>query len=212
MKLSLIINEFVGPDPDTFYRTSNAIPFIYGPTIGLLMGEYDDTHIDIMYKNPEIFPDAPREHDPYDYRMAAEHKYILGRTGWTGSTSCIAIWNKNLKMVNKYINQIVNEFWEMAEIDEDSIISTATGELTNVAELKRTRKIAPLAKPDNDKIDQIRDLHLMPPQQKKIAMAKQGLATHGAKHPWQQQAEQNKLIQPGQKWWAATSESKEYGY
>lgn len=62
---------------------------------------------------------------------------------------------------------------------------------------------------DDERREMMQQLHLMGPQQKKAAMKKLNLIGGGHKQPWQKAAEQNKVVSPGQKWWATTSESSE---
>ncbi len=201
MKLSQIINEFVGPDPDRFYRAPGAIPFIYGEEIGLITGGPMNSHYDRSFEHDLLDDYGGMPDDVLD-------NLIMGRIGSINGIVYMAIWNDDLNMINKCIFDIIDEFAAMNEINDDTVISTATGDLITVGQLHETYGIRPNKQADYDKIEKLRNLHLMQPQQKKKAMAELGLATHGGKHPYQKAAEQNKLIQPGQKWWSMTSESK----
>jgi hypothetical protein len=215
MKLKIILNEFIGPNPDTFYGQRGAITFVYANDQGLIYDSGSRTHYELIFDNMENFGLNGDSYTSLDNAVAAVEKFrdtqledtfLTGRIGEINNNIYIAFWNRNIQLIQNEIKDCIEELINMQAIDSSTILSFPTAELTTVKNVLENKPIVPLFQNTSD-VDEIRKLHLMQPQLKRAAMKRLGLASGGAKSKWQDQAEQVKLVSPGQKWWAPTSES-----
>lgn len=202
--------------PDTFHKRQGAIVFLYTDDGELF---YDDnelaTHNDILFKKRRKFDIEPNEYfgirdAVIAYRKNIAPKYhLLGRCGFVGDEQVVAFWNDD--RVSELLNPCLDALESEGIITPESIVLLSNGNKFQASARSETGNASGAATTVDPKKARERELmqqlHLMPPQQKKAAMKELGLVGGGHKQPWQKAAEQNKLVRPGQKWWAMQSES-----
>lgn len=218
-------------DPDSFYSNSGGIAFVYNSN-GTLHHSTDQKtrHVDLIaqhatYYMPDLTDTNFRDFDEvkqaadfsprfaavktsilYDLvpssRKHSDLDALLGRIGYDGMF--VAFWNDTTKpkLVVPCLRSLINN--KLITPDTVYVLGRQRVKVSDILGGVRVY----MSPEDQEKREKMRELHLMSPQQKKVAMKELGLAGGGHKQPWQKAAENNKLVQPGQKWWAATSESK----
>lgn len=229
------VSHVADPTPDTFYADSaaKAVPFIYDEYGTLHIGGRRDAHTDIMTQNAEYYGVLSKDPDYNDeqnemltkmnvnklryqwlqeYEGRSESKVkpraMLGRTGWMNHRHYVAFWFVHPDMLDECLRALAN----LEIISDETIVVTPNGDrFTAGSKLSgQTPKSTGNTEPDPKRQRErelMQQLHLMRPQQKKAAMKELGLVGGGHKQPWQKAAEKAKLVQPGQKWWAMSSES-----
>ncbi len=131
---------------------------------------------------------------------------LFGRI--SGNREIVSFWNEDPKLYDTLLKPCIAQLLAQRLLAADSDISTPVHGTFYISELDTVQgtELSPEALADK----RLRErLHLMPPAEKKAAMIKLGLMdpTQGAiKSPWQRASEETELVQPGQKWWAPTSE------
>lgn len=195
-------------NPDSWFTEDGAVPFIYNPDGLLDVGDYGDTHAKIIASNIIYYVEtyAPQLAGSPDLtytirRYILEKVAALGRISPTNSngTRYVAFWNNKL-IVECLKSLIQNDLLSMRDI-----IVSGNRHMC-VIDYLRGGRFEHDAEEENRK-QKMRELHLMRPDAKKAAMKDLGLDAASRKQPWQKSAEQNKLVRPGQKWWAMQSES-----
>lgn len=198
--------------PDSFYRQPGAVPFIYNPDGTLFYTDNQHiNHYQLVVMNLDYY-DLPHPDDDqfavsdfveFDLRSRS----LVGRAGWLlADVRAVAFWNDDLRpeLVQPCLQQLIR----YGIITPDSYMITADDETLLVSDILATEKHrqAQLTPEQERKREMMRQLHLMKPQEKKATMKELGLVGGGHKQPWQKSAEKAGIVQPGQKWWAMSSE------
>lgn len=206
--------RYISPDDiyDNGYRN---LSFIYLDNGEMLYGSSDDTHSNIIYKYKdliqELYPSIEpiSIHGTYKTWQTLNSLTLLGRVGIfdgsiDGDIPVVAFWANNKRLYDGLLKNCLNQLHTDNIIDYNTYVSTPlTGTVPQNEIYNHYKKLTP---EEQEKLELAKNLHLMRPNEKKAAMLKLGLNTSGSKHKYQKAAEDNKLISPGQKWWATTSE------
>lgn len=123
-------------------------------------------------------------------------------------TKIVSFWSPHANVYTKLLKDCVDKLLSEGLIDNDSLISTpntGTIHISNI--IKNDMQYNDVSSDGLDKLQNAKNVHLMNPGEKKQTLAAAGYEG-GGKHPYQKASEDNKLVQPGQKWWASTSESQ----
>lgn len=193
------------------------IAFFYFPD-GKLLTEVDGTHYDIVGRQLEFFEKAlagvvskkalslkRNQLDGMDYisylRDEAEKVSLVGRFyKHPKKGTIVSFWN-NLPETYDYLSQCLTDLSQKYRFGDNYVISTPIHG-TRVSRYLDTKHAT-------DAVDTAlaKEMHTMRAG-KKEAMKSIGVGGGGKKKPMQQAYEKEGVIQPGQKYWAPTSESK----
>ena len=160
--------------------------------------EDDLQHVHTKYegKSTEIYNIANDIHD----KFSRDPEFIEGRA--SKDQKVVSFWKKmHGGKLAKCIEWLIKE----DIINHDTWIIGENFDPFKPGDNARMREIDPERQAE---YDLRRQLHLLPPDQKRAAMKKLGLAWKSNKSPWQKEAERLGFAKPGQKWWAIRSESK----
>jgi hypothetical protein len=206
----MIINEeYI--NPDILWQTDDeAIAFIFQAGRPIMYGQPGATHEDIISRELNVGDEWDNEDEDAwravgDLREEWEQYYLYGRIGWMYDQHIVTIWQNDESLLDHNLGPCIQQLLSDKMVVKTTLITTPRGNTTIEQFLEDPRKTEANEVSDED-LELLKQLHLMPPEQKKTALMQMG-ATGGHKHPWQQATEQSKLISPGQKWWAATSEA-----
>lgn len=212
-------NHYIDPD-DIYVYDDCAIPFVYCNDGQMFYGESGDTHQDVGCTNYDDIIQI--------YPMLANHKHkikrsdlddisLLGRYGRypvridsEGKEylyDIISFWSEDKSMYDSYLNDCLEQLRIDGYINDDTMISTPFIGFVRYDDLYGVNSRNQLSDEESEKIRIAKELHLLRPAAKKQAMAKLGLKSGSSKNKWQDESEKANLVQPGQKWWAQTSEN-----
>lgn len=128
---------------------------------------------------------------------------VLGRAGTLyGGTKAIVWWFESPK---EAAADCIKKLMDAGAIDGTEIVSFSEPPLYA---FEFAEQHGAKVKMNQELLDMHRELHLMDPDRKKEAIKKLGLIGGGHKSGWQKESEKQRLVRPGQKWWAPTSESR----
>lgn len=205
-------------DPDQSYRqkelghhNTHYVTFIYTDEHKLYLG--DQEHYMLMSKNPELRQryEGRIEREP----VMKEFDDLFGRVGDYKDRSAkqfggelvkiISFWNDKKESYDKLMAPCINQLMIQHVVDKNDpqlVVSTPYGTHTISDQLNSKPVLSPA------EIQAMQQkLHVMPPMQKKDAMRQLGMVGSMKKSPWQSNMEKEKVIGPGQRWWAQTSET-----
>lgn len=212
-----------------YYRELDGV---YGSMAQLLMANRAGVSLD-----RDMDPDADYTNGPgpYDIRMQLEHVALLGRVGKikdiddldpenadvrgtvkvVAGPAVVSFWNEKAMLYNNMLEGCLQKLEQENLVSENTMVSMPIwGTVT-----KDTVGMQDNTKPDKETLRRLklaRELHMMPPDQKKAAqkellklgMSFGGAGSGGHKHPWQKAMEKGGYLNPGQKWWAMHSEER----
>ncbi len=154
-----------------------------------------------------------------DLQEAQQHM-LMGRAGPMNQipgigaeeddhTYLVTFWNDDINVYGELLPTCMLHLYDNNLITDPVIINTPIFIENYSSGQVETQGIArdPTPSVDKKELDRMRELHLMRGDQKKKAMQELGLAATSQKHPMQATLEKGGYINPGQKWWAPTSES-----
>jgi len=124
-------------------------------------------------------------------------------------TYLVTFWNDDMDVYGELLPTCMLHLYDNNLITDPVIINTPIFIKNYSSGEVETQGIArdPTPSVDKKELERMRQLHLMRGDEKKKAMQELGLATASQKHPMQAALEKSGYINPGQKWWASTSES-----
>lgn len=149
------------------------------------------------------------------WRELAQSVDLYARTD--ANRTIVSFWNTDPQLYQKLLSPCIKKMMDDGVLQDNGksrlntpiLISTP---LHKTVELKQALA-QEVAAPDEETLAKAQlwqRLHTMPPDEKRAAMQRLGLTGEepSSKRPWQQAFERERLIQPGQKWWAPYSEEK----
>jgi hypothetical protein len=176
-------------DPDWLWRydSQRSLTFMYKD--GKLIGERNIAHHQLSTKHNWLshINSSDREH-----MLTAG--YVLGRIGPAEGTTVVIFWNRteNNPVVKDCVHKLIENGWVRPEY----YIVGDWSEVQTIAEYVGEEKPKyPGIKSEPYGPEQLRKIHISPPQVKKQLMAQQGYKPPMKDTP-----------RPGVKWWAPTSE------
>ncbi len=167
-------------------------------------GELCDDCLDEMSGEDEY--DEYFDSNGMGWRKETEDIDLLGRID--KDKSLVSFWNRNEEILQKLLKPCLARLIKDGKLKPDAYVSTPIHGTIHISELENT-KVKELSPEEIERIELYQQLHLMKPAEKKATMIRLGLLDpeQGViKRPWQREAEQVGMVQPGQKWWAPTSE------
>lgn len=196
--------------------------FIYNPD-GVMhyADKSGDTHYNIIHKYYEYY--GYEQQDDYDYvedwikprRKQLLDEALIGRVGdyyepWDKKKRhIVAFWNDKQELYNQMLRGCLDQLEKDNWIDDSTLISTPVRGIVQKRETERQIKTP--EDPPKNVVDPIelelqQKMHTMPGPDKRSVMKYLGIPTHSKKNEWQKEAEKAGIVQPGQKWWAMTSD------
>jgi hypothetical protein len=202
-------------NPDEFYFKPLARTFFYTIRHNLYWAIGNDTHFEMVEQQPALAEELGFK--PQDFRddrsksrerlRWEKEEAILGRAIAQEDKTIISIWNEDvqfvLSLIQPCIEAILPRLYQSTETEPKNDCLVCTPFKTNWWSKWRLAK----ANPTGKNVELYRNLHLMKPQEKRNAMEKLGLQTQTKQSPWSTAMSQAGLLTPGQKAWAAQSES-----
>lgn len=202
-------------DPDYFFMEPDAVPFIYNADGTLHIGEYNETHRELIAQNDDGYYQptygaemgSPLSIDTLRKDLLP-NRALLGRiSGKYGNDQrYVTFWNAYKPVGRKLLPECLKALLQADLISLDNDIVVSGDKHMYVMDYLRGGRFYDSPE-ENERKQKMQELHLMQPDAKKAAMKDLGLDAASRKQPWQKAAEQNKLVRPGQKWWAMQSES-----
>lgn len=214
-----IPNRWIDPDYFYKYNPSKAITFIYTIEGNLFTDTGNIEHSKLISKNDFLTMKYLEIHKKdleigditilksHGRDIAIAHKDLVGRIGLypyiNPQIEIISFWNhSNYESLQNCLNKMKEE--NLIGENNWTYISTPTNGTTPISGNLKQKEITPEMKA---KVELYKQLHTMRGNAKKDAMEKLGVGVQGKK-PWQREMEKANIINPSQKYWAISSESK----
>jgi len=139
--------------------------------------------------------------DGYVVKEQLLNKHIQGRVAYDyfGTLNVIGLWNKTVEQ--SLLKSCLRDLMLEVHVKEEDLVQFGNNTSQTVSEILNNIPAS------QAKDDVAPNLHIMMPDQKKAALQRMMGNVGGKKSGWQQGMEKIGAISPGQKWWAATSES-----
>jgi len=204
-------------DPDVFFDTRNACPFLYNGTLGLRVGDRLDYHAGMAVWGPRSGWYISGEelsgtwHDPVVVRKKLLKKALLGRVGLAyepplpRGTKVVSFWNDDELEYDQWLSGCLTTLKSNGIIDDESFVSTPLHGTVPITQIGRGRE---MDEHERERYELMSRLHLMRGAEKQAAMKKLGVGAGGRPHPVQSAMRGSGLQGPGQRWWAPTSEGR----
>lgn len=128
----------------------------------------------------------------------------IPKEGWL-----VSFWNDYSDIYAELLTPCMIALYDANLIQDPVAISTPVWGTKPYSTAETTKATHDPTPPINkQELQRQREVHLLRGDEKKREMEQQGLEFGGKKNDWQAALEKRRIISPGQKWWAPTSESK----
>jgi hypothetical protein len=178
----------------------NAVAFIYGKS-GMHYADPGAIHSTIAGNHP----DGDAEY-PGNFMSPIMDKNLVGRV--SNDRQLVSFWNNDEAVYDEFFTKCMNQLLADQTVQPNYFVSTPLHGTLAAADLQGEERpeAKEMSPEERERYELYQKLHLMPPEEKKAAMNKLGLKVGYTKNKWQQEAEAQEVLRPGQKYWAMTSE------